>query len=61
MDDGRKAQLVYVIGLLLSLPFRKHLKDSKRFSGTVGWGYGQFGNGVANASEPLIKTCFASM
>ncbi|EGE55660.1 hypothetical protein RHECNPAF_890073 [Rhizobium etli CNPAF512] len=21
MDDGRKAQLVYVIGLLLSLPF----------------------------------------
>jgi hypothetical protein len=35
------------------------VKDSRRFRDTGGWGYGQFENGVANASEPLIKTCFA--
>jgi hypothetical protein len=35
------------------------VKDSKKYADTGGWGYGQFENGVANPSEPLIKTCFA--
>ena len=35
------------------------VKDSKNYADTGGWGYGQFENGVANPSEPLIKTCFA--
>ncbi len=35
------------------------IKDSKKYANTGGWGYGQFENGVANPSEPLIKTCFA--
>ena len=35
------------------------VKDSKKYAETGGWGYGQFENGVANPSEPLIKSCFA--
>lgn len=35
------------------------VKDSKKYADTGGWGYGQFENGVANPSEPLIKSCFA--
>jgi len=35
------------------------VKDSKKYADTGGWGYGQFENGVANPSEPLIRTCFA--
>lgn len=35
------------------------VKDSKKYPDTGGWGYGQFENGIANPSEPLIRTCFA--
>jgi hypothetical protein len=35
------------------------VKDSKKYADTGGWGYGQFENGIANQSEPLIKSCFA--
>ncbi|PZM08322.1 cytochrome P460 family protein [Rhizobium tubonense] len=35
------------------------VKDSKRYAESGGWGYGQFENGVANQSEPLLKSCFA--
>jgi hypothetical protein len=35
------------------------VKDSKRFADSGGWGYGQFENGAANQSEPLLKSCFA--
>jgi hypothetical protein len=35
------------------------VKDSKRFADSGGWGYGQFENGDANQSEPLLKSCFA--
>jgi len=35
------------------------VKDSKKFADSGGWGYGQFENGVANQSEPLLKSCFA--
>jgi len=31
MDDGRKAQLVYVIGLLLSLPFHERILRFETF------------------------------
>lgn len=34
------------------------VKDSKKYAETGGWG-GQFENGVADPSEPLIKSCFA--
>lgn len=35
------------------------VKDSKKYAESGGWGYGQFENGIANRSEPLLKTCFA--
>ncbi|MGO6740028.1 cytochrome P460 family protein [Rhizobium ruizarguesonis] len=35
------------------------IKDSKKYAETGGWGYGQFENGVANKSEPLLNSCFA--
>lgn len=35
------------------------VKDSKKYAESGGWGYGQFENGIANQSEPLLKTCFA--
>ncbi|AXA44671.1 UNVERIFIED_ORG: hypothetical protein M2435_006516 [Rhizobium sophorae] len=35
------------------------VKDSKKYADSGGWGYGQFENGVANQSEPLLKSCFA--
>jgi len=35
------------------------VKDSKKFADSGGWRYGQFENGVANQSEPLLKSCFA--
>ncbi|ACS55827.1 putative cytochrome P460 [Rhizobium leguminosarum bv. trifolii WSM1325] len=35
------------------------VKDSKKYTDTGGWGYGQFEKGVANQSEPLLQTCFA--
>ncbi|MGO4112301.1 cytochrome P460 family protein [Rhizobium ruizarguesonis] len=35
------------------------VKASKRYADSGGWGYGQFENGVANQSEPLMKSCFA--
>jgi hypothetical protein len=35
------------------------VKDSKKYAGSGGWGYGQFESGVANQSEPLLKSCFA--
>ncbi len=35
------------------------IKDSKRFSSTGGWGYGQFEEGKANPSEKLANSCFA--
>ncbi len=35
------------------------VKDSKKYADSGGWGYGQFENGVANQSEPLMKSCFA--
>jgi hypothetical protein len=33
------------------------VKDSKKYAGSGGWGYGQFENGVINQSEPLMKSC----
>ncbi|MBB4440748.1 MULTISPECIES: cytochrome P460 family protein [Rhizobium] len=35
------------------------VKDSKKYADSGGWGYGQFENGIANQSEPLLKSCFA--
>lgn len=35
------------------------VKDRVKYAATGGWGYGQFENGKANPSEPLMKTCFA--
>ena len=35
------------------------VKDSKRYAGTGGWGYGQFENGKANPDSALMETCFA--
>jgi Cytochrome P460 len=35
------------------------VKDSRKYADSGGWGYGQFENGVANQSEPLLKSCFA--
>ncbi|MFP3570271.1 cytochrome P460 family protein, partial [Paraburkholderia sp. SIMBA_030] len=32
------------------------VKDSKKYADSGGWGYGQFENGIANQSEPLLKT-----
>lgn len=34
-------------------------KDSKRFSQTGGWGYGQFENGKVNPSQKITNSCFA--
>jgi Cytochrome P460 len=34
------------------------IKDSKKYPTTAGWGYGQYENGKADPSEPLINTCF---
>jgi hypothetical protein len=42
-------------------PYRLLLvKDSKQYADSGGWEYGQFENVVANQSEPLLKSCFAS-
>jgi len=35
------------------------VKDSKRYAGSGGWGYGQFEGGKANPGKALIQTCFA--
>jgi hypothetical protein len=35
------------------------VKDLKKYADSGGWGYGQFENGVANQSDPLLKSCFA--
>jgi hypothetical protein len=35
------------------------VRDSKKYANSGGWGYGQFEDGVANKSEPLLKSCFA--
>jgi hypothetical protein len=35
------------------------VKDSTKYADSGGWGYGQFENGVANQSEPLLKSCYA--
>ncbi len=35
------------------------VKSSEKYRDSGGWGYGQFENGVANQSEPLLKSCFA--
>ena len=35
------------------------VKDSKRYAGSAGWGYGQFENGVANQDVTLTRSCFA--
>jgi hypothetical protein len=35
------------------------VKDSKRYADSGGWGYGQFEKGIANQSDPLLKSCFA--
>jgi hypothetical protein len=35
------------------------VKDSRRYSGSGGWGYGQFENGVANQDVTLTRSCFA--
>ncbi|CAH0343207.1 cytochrome P460 family protein [Rhizobium sp. CECT 9324] len=34
------------------------VKDSKRYSESDGWGYGQFENGIANPSVPLVNSCY---
>jgi hypothetical protein len=33
------------------------VKDSQRYAGTGGWGYGQFEDGKPNRSEALLNTC----
>ena len=33
------------------------VKDSRRYAGTGGWGYGQFEDGKPNRSEALLGTC----
>lgn len=35
------------------------VKNSKKYAGTGGWGYGQFENGKPNTSAELMSTCFA--
>ncbi|CAN7716252.1 cytochrome P460 family protein [Phyllobacterium sp. LjRoot231] len=35
------------------------VKDSKKYAHSGGWGYGQFENGIANQSQPLLNSCFA--
>jgi hypothetical protein len=35
------------------------VKDSKRYPGSGGWGYGQFENGLANQDVALTQSCFA--
>jgi hypothetical protein len=35
------------------------VKESKKYADSGGWGYGQFENGIANKSEPVLKSCFA--
>lgn len=35
------------------------VKDSKRFAGSGGWGYGQFEGGKPDPSHALMQTCFA--
>ncbi|WP_296002252.1 cytochrome P460 family protein [Rugamonas sp.] len=35
------------------------VKDSKRFTSTAGWGYGQFESGKVNTSEKVTNSCFA--
>ncbi|WP_025659690.1 cytochrome P460 family protein [Rhizobium sp. IBUN] len=47
----------FVAGNPTNLQFS--VKDSGKYADTGGWGYGQFENGMANPSEPLIKSCFA--
>jgi hypothetical protein len=47
----------FVAGVPTNVQFS--VKDSKKYADTGGWGYGQFEEGVANPSEPLIKSCFA--
>lgn len=34
------------------------VKDSKKYADSGGWGYGQFEKGMANQSEPLLRSCF---
>jgi hypothetical protein len=34
------------------------VKDSKRYSSTGGWGYGQFENGIATPDPQLAQACF---
>jgi hypothetical protein len=33
------------------------VKDSRRYAGTGGWGYGQFEDGKPNRNEALLGTC----
>lgn len=35
------------------------VKDSKRYAGSGGWGYGQFENGKPNPGKALTQSCFA--
>ncbi|WP_375194357.1 cytochrome P460 family protein [Sphingobium sp.] len=35
------------------------VKDSRRYPGSGGWGYGQFERGIANPSATLAQSCFA--
>jgi hypothetical protein len=35
------------------------VKDTARYPGTGGWGYGQFEDGRANPSEAVVTSCFA--
>lgn len=34
------------------------VKDSRRYAGTAGWGFGQFEGGKPNRDEALLSTCF---
>ena len=34
------------------------VKDSKRYAGTGGWGFGQFEDGQPNRDNALLNTCF---
>jgi hypothetical protein len=34
------------------------VKDSKKYAGTGGWGFGQFEGGRPNRDEALLNTCF---
>ena len=35
------------------------VKDSKKYAGTGGWGFGHFQDGKALTDEAMMKTCFA--